>query len=56
VTLQVTGCGDNVTYFSATKQIPFFGGSFTTCGSATCNRFVANYFSKKDRGIFEMSR
>ncbi|MBL8825833.1 MAG: hypothetical protein JNM18_02530 [Planctomycetaceae bacterium] len=56
VTLQTTGVGDGVVYFRASKNIPFFGGSFDTCGHATNCKFVANYTSKKDRGLFEMSR
>lgn len=56
VTLERCGVGDGVVYFRATKNIPFFGGAFNCCGYATQCKFHADYTSKKDRGVFEMSR
>jgi hypothetical protein len=56
VTMNVTGHGDGVVYLSASRNIPLFGGSFTMCGSASNCRFTANYTSKKDRGVFVLSR
>ncbi len=56
VTLTVTGQQDGVVYFSASKPIPLFGGNFTCCGHATCCEFKATYRSKKDQGVFTMTR
>jgi hypothetical protein len=55
-TLYVTGYGDGVVYFRASRNLPLFGGSFTMCGQATACKFTANYSSGKDRGVFTMSR
>lgn len=55
-TLTITGYGEDRVYLSATRNIPLFGGSFTMCGSATNCNFSANYCSKKDRGVFVLSR
>jgi hypothetical protein len=56
VTMNVTGYGNGVVYLSASRNLPMFGGSFTMCGSASQCRFQANYTSKKDRGVFVLSR
>jgi len=56
VPLTVCGCRDGKVFFSASKSIPFFGGTFRTSGWASHCKFYANYYSKKDRGVFEMSR
>jgi hypothetical protein len=56
VTLHVTGVGDGIVYFRASRKIPLFGGSFSCTGYATACKFHANYCSPKDRGTFDMSR
>lgn len=56
VTLTVTRVEADKIYFTASRKIPMFGGSFTTNGYATACRFHANYCSPKDRGTFDMSR
>lgn len=56
VDLETTGVGDGIVYFRASKNIPFFGGTFSCCGWATNCKFHATYQSKKDRGTFDMSR
>jgi len=55
-TLIVTGHGDGSVHFRASRNMPMFGGMFTMCGHATACRFTANYSSKKDRGVFVLSR
>ncbi len=54
--LTVTGYGDGVVYFRASRNIPMFGGQFCMTGSATACKFTAHYTSKKDRGVFVLSR
>ena len=56
VTLTVTRVEADKIYFTASRNIPLFGGSFSTNGYATANRFHANYTTPKDRGTFDMSR
>ncbi len=56
VQLETCGVGDGVVYFCASKNIPFFGGTFNCKGCATNCKFHADYTSKKDRGTFDMSR
>lgn len=55
-TLTITGYSDDRVHLTASRSIPLFGGSFTMCGSATSCNFSANYCSKKDRGVFVLSR
>ncbi|MBL9091307.1 MAG: hypothetical protein JNL96_08795 [Planctomycetaceae bacterium] len=56
VTLCVTRVDNGVVYFTASRNIPLFGGTYSMNGYATACKFHANYCSPKDRGTFSMSR
>jgi hypothetical protein len=55
VTLQVVACDDKAVYFRGSKRLIGLG-SFCYEGHATCCSFQFTYTTKKDRGIFQMSR
>lgn|GEM_PF-1827115 len=55
VTLNVVECRDGVVYFRGSKRLPMLG-TFCYHGHATCCSFQFNYTTKKDRGVFQMSR
>jgi hypothetical protein len=55
VTLNVVGCNDGIVYFRGSKRLPLLG-TFCYDGYATCCNFQFVYTTKKDRGIFQMSR
>jgi hypothetical protein len=55
VTLNVVECRDGVVYFRGSKRLPLLG-TFCYHGHATCCSFQFNYTTKKDRGVFQMSR
>jgi hypothetical protein len=53
--LNVVGCENGTVYFRGSQNIPLLG-AFCYNGWATCNCFQFNYTSRKDRGVFQMSR
>jgi hypothetical protein len=55
VTLQVVACDDQTVYFRGSKRLMGLG-SFCYEGHATCCSFQFTYTTRKDRGIFQMSR
>ena len=55
VTLNVVGCNDGIVYFRGSKRLPLLG-TFCYDGHASCCSFQFLYTTKKDRGVFQMSR
>jgi len=55
VTLNVVECRDGVVYFRGSKRLPMLG-TFCYEGHATSCSFQFHYTTKKDRGVFQMSR
>lgn len=54
-TLNVVDCRNGTVYFRGSQNIPLLG-EFCYGGHATCDTFCFRYSSKKDRGVFQMSR
>jgi hypothetical protein len=55
VTLNVVDCRDGVVYFRGSKRLPMLG-TFCYEGHATSCSFEFRYTTRKDRGVFRMSR
>lgn len=54
-TLSVVDCRHGKVYFRGSQNIPLLG-EFCYGGHATCDTFCFHYSSRKDRGVFQMSR
>ena len=54
-TLNVTGCSNGTVSFRGSQNLAGLG-EFCYSGCATCCNFSFRYTSRKDRGIFQMSR